>query len=195
MESKIVEETCKSFLAARFDLFPEALDLFEIIQERSISKFVQKCIPLIRRITGSSLVDVNMFESIFALSMGEHFNPAYLSNKLSIPQNIITYFVTLLRLAHPKYRNEELKRCINDVPFKTVMENKLKIKTKEFEGVFRLIFSLFEGTSSINEIIKSLGFADKINIELFEGLLSANKPIDPYTTMFKNRVILDDLRT
>jgi len=192
---KFSEMTCKQYLASRFDLFPEALDLFEIIQERNIPKFIQKCIPILRRITGQSMIDVNMFESVFALSLGQHFNPSYLANKLNIPANFITFFVSLLRLAHPKYREEELARCITDLPFKVVCESRLKISVREFEGLFKLVFNIFDDDNSIASIIKELKVSDKIEIELFKGLVNANKPVDPFLNMFKNRIALDDLKT
>lgn len=49
--------TIKEFLAKKFNLFPEALLIADMILERNLDKLVKNMVSLLRRMTGVVLID------------------------------------------------------------------------------------------------------------------------------------------
>ena len=66
------EESIKVYLANILNVYPEVFDLFELAFERNLAKFVEKALPIMRRINRSSLIDVNLMESLFSGKVQTH---------------------------------------------------------------------------------------------------------------------------
>jgi len=190
-----ISNTPKQYLSRIFNIPITVFDVFDIALERDINKFIQKSLPLFRTLTGDSLVDVNMIETIFSLAFAEHFNPAYLSKKLEIVPDLIVFFTTILRLSRSATRNKELATLNQSASFKSVCNSKLKIQINELEALTKLIFNIFDSDSAVAEILQNLNLSEKVDIDSFKGLAAINKPIEPKLPFTKNRIVAEALKT
>ena len=197
------EESIKVYLANILNVYPEVFDLFELAFERNLAKFVEKALPMMRRINRSSLIDVSLMESLFSLLFGEHFNASYLANRLDMSPDFIDFFISISRLAMKSTRRKELQ----DLPTLTTVRGvlaRLKVSTSEIIALYRLVFNQLENDAVVTETITNLGLRrtatkgsradENIDIELFKGLVTLNKSTDPNVDMFKNKAVLTSLK-
>lgn len=192
----IKEESIKQYLGSKMNVYSEVFDLFEIGFERDISKFFQKALPLMRRLTFDPYLDTNLLEGLFSLSFGEHFNVGYLANKLQISPDIIDFFVSIVRLSSERTRVKEIETLTKSASTQKIL-TKLKIKSPEMIALSKLLFGLFENNdASISEILSGLGLKKEgqkaetkelINIELLKGFFSLQRSINATEDMFKNK--------
>lgn len=197
------EEPIKPYLSELFNIEPELFDLFELAYEKDPAKFLTSSLPLMRRLSGSSFVNTPLMESLFLLSFGEHFNSNYIASRLGISSNIIEFFVFLIRLSKKSSRRKELQDLPQLLPVTQILQNKLKIKTTELISLVKLIFSMFDSDESLVNIITDLklkskdaqaGARNEINIDVFKGFATLNKPVDPKVDIFKNKKVLSNLK-
>lgn len=180
------EESLKTYLSRVLNISSEIFDLFDLTFEREAPKFLTKSLPIVRRISKTPLVNVSFLENLFLLSLGEHFNPNSLAQKLVVEPEVIELFVTLIRLSKKSTRRREMTELPNLLLVNKALST-LNIKPEELISFIKLIFSIFDSDESLMEIITNLklkrsgslsGAKDYINIELLKGFTLLNEPLE-----------------
>ena len=195
----VQSESIKSYLGRLCEVYPETFDLFDVMFERDVSKFLKQMNRIIQVINQNAFVDMNFIENLFALAQADHYNTNYLSTQLNVSSDILEFFMHLQRVTMKKSRTKEFENISKSSAMKKVL-SKLKIKQEEFVALLRLIFGKFESSESIEQIFKSLHLQKKsahtnqvkneFDIDLFQGLLAIKEPIDEKAQILQKK---DDL--
>jgi len=188
------EESIKLYLSKILNVHPDTFILFDVAFEKDVSKFIQKSLPLIKRLTGTA-VDVDLMESLFSLSLGEPFDSSYLATKLDVSPNVIHFLTTLTKIAYSNVTDGDISKYLDDTAVKEALL-KLKIESTELSAITKLAFSFSGNDDSVNEILTGLNLKKPstsirsrniINVDLARRLLRLTAPIDPKTDIFRGK--------
>jgi len=186
------EESIKLYLSKILNVHPDIFILFDVAFEKDVSKFIQKSLPLIKRLTGTA-VDVDLMESLFSLSLGEPFDTTYLATKLDISPNVIHFLTTLTKIAFSNVTESDISKYLDDVAVKEALL-KLKIESVELSAITKLAFNFSGNDDLINEILTGLNLKKRstsirsrniINVDFARRLLRLTAPINPKTDIFR----------
>ena len=141
------------------NVYPEAFDLFDLAVERDIPTFIDKSLPIIRRLKNTTLIDVRLLKNLLPLSLAEHFDSKYFSSLLKTSDKHITFFTTLSRLAIDSTRQKELEDLAdpNGLQVSKKVLTTLKIELDELVAITRIAFNLYgDQSNSLVDTLKTL---------------------------------------
>jgi hypothetical protein len=114
--SMIVQKTLYEYLGEMLNVYPEAFLVFNLLRKGKVESYVEKCLPIIRRVTGSAIIDTTPIKTLFSLLVGGDFDPSYFSQISKMDENCIVFLNSLSTLF--SFKESVIKKELNELPKK-----------------------------------------------------------------------------